>query len=230
MSSFKQITISTESSNHPQVSGKAKAPPRRVARRRNSSPILWYRLACKLKQRLSPSQKQEISRLKWVAWPVIILLLLLLIGSTVLLVLGLSGLASANSPSPLLLARLSLVAGLAGSTVSALISLADRFSHGWELDDGAKVPRGSAKPDRFVGRMVPWFIIRPFLGAIMGLAIYIGLSAGLIIGVGGSEVGNDIVSALRLTFFALLAGLFAKKFLDSLRSAFAAFVGADKNT
>jgi hypothetical protein len=92
MLSFKQITIRTESSNHHQVSGKAKALPRRVTRRRNSSPLTWYRLARKLKQRLSPSQKQEISRLKWVAWPIILLLLLLLISSTVLLVLGLAGL------------------------------------------------------------------------------------------------------------------------------------------
>jgi hypothetical protein len=41
------------------------------------------------------------------------------------------------------------------------------------------------------------------------------------------ESGSDL-AALRLTFWALLAGLFAKSFLESLKRAFAVFVGDKK--
>jgi hypothetical protein len=109
--------------------------------------------------------------------------------------------------------------------VSALISAADRLSTGWELENGKKVPEDPSRPDTFVQRMVPWFLIRPFLGAAMGLAVYLGLSTRLIAGEGDSAINNIIEPRLNIVFIALLAGLFAKKFLESLRKAFDSFVG-----
>jgi hypothetical protein len=196
---------------------------------RKFSRQIWYVLGRKLKQRLSHRQKREIFWLKVYAWLVAIMLLILLAGSMRFIVLRLTELTPERLPATIVLVSLCVAAGLAGSIVSALISVADRYACGWELDDGTKVPKGVKKPDRFNQRMVPWFIIRPFLGAMMGLAIYLALSAGFFGGTGVSSSDQGIMSGLHLTFFALLAGLFAKKFLDSLRSAFAAFVGADKN-
>jgi hypothetical protein len=169
----------------------------------------------------------EIKRLKRFASGVVVILLLLLIGAIGFIVWGLAELASENQAQALLLAGLCLAAGLAGSALSALISLADRLSNGWELEDGTKLPLESKEPEKFGQRMVPWFLIRPFLGVSMGLAIYLGLSAGLIGATEGSATEDALDAGLRLTFFALLAGLFAKKFLESLRRAFDAFVGSD---
>lgn len=171
-------------------------------------------------------QHDEINRLKRLAVIVIIVLLLLLTGSIGFTVWGLAKVASVTPVQSIMLAGLCLAAGMAGSALSALNSVADRFSNGFELENGVKLPKDAAKQDMFGQRMIPWFLVRPFLGASMGLAVYLSLSAGLIGGVESIVTENAFEAGLRLTFFALLAGLFAKKFLDSLRKAFDAFVGS----
>jgi hypothetical protein len=55
---------------------------------------------------------------------------------------------------------LCVVGGTLGSSVSALVSAAERISNGWELSSGDKYPTVEPK-DKFVARMVPFFIIRP---------------------------------------------------------------------
>ncbi|MCL4265684.1 MAG: hypothetical protein KJ069_20900 [Anaerolineae bacterium] len=169
----------------------------------------------------SESEKTEISRLQRSAWLLIAWLILLLICSLAFLVWALAAVPSTT----VLLIGMCTAAGLSGSTVSVLISMADRLSNGWELESGKKSPENAKKPDMFGRRMIPWFVIRPFLGAVMGLVIYVGLSGGLLMV--HVETGSDL-AALRLTFLALLAGLFAKSFLESLKRAFAAFVGDKK--
>jgi hypothetical protein len=169
----------------------------------------------------SESEKIEISRLQRSAWLLIAWLICLLSLSIMFLVWALAE----ASATILLLIGMCTVAGLSGSTVSVLISMADRLSNGWELESGKKWPESAKKPDMFGRRMIPWFLIRPFLGAVMGLIIYVGLSGGLLMA--NVETGSDL-AALRLTFWALLAGLFAKSFLESLKRAFAVLVGDKK--
>jgi hypothetical protein len=229
MVSFKQITIQMAAMNQKEVKPNERVMERgsAVPHRKNSRRI-WYALGYKLRQRLSHRQLCEISRLKSYAWRVVITLLVLLVASILFIVLQLAEIDPKIPPAAIVLVSLCVAAGLAGSVVSTLISVADRYAYGWELEDGTKVPRATGTPDRFNQRMVPWFIIRPFLGSMMGLVIYVALSAGVYSGTINPSSNQSIVSGSQLTFFALLAGLFAKKFLDSLRSAFAAFVGADK--
>lgn len=169
----------------------------------------------------SESEKTEINRLQRSAWLLIVWLILLLICSLAFLVWALAAVPSTT----LLLIGMCTAAGLSGSIVSVLFSMADRLSNGWELESGKKLPENAEKPDMFGRRMIPWFVIRPFLGAVMGLIVYVGLSGGLLMV--HVETGSDL-AALRLTFLALLAGLFAKSFLESLKRAFAAFVGDKK--
>lgn len=169
----------------------------------------------------SESEKTEISRLQRSAWLLIVWLILLLLCSLAFLVWGLAAVPATT----LLLIGMCTAAGLSGSTVSVLISMADRLSNGWELKSGKKLPENAKKPDMFGRRMIPWFVIRPFLGAVMGLIVYVGLSGGLLMA--HVESGSDMTT-LRLIFWALLAGLFAKSFLESLKRAFAAFVGDKK--
>lgn len=109
---------------------------------------------------------------------------------------------------------LSIVAGVAGSSIAALQSLLDRRSHGLELRFGRKVPPGG-KPDRFSERMAPWFLARPVLGAFAGLVVYAG--PGL--------VGDRPDDVLGMTFVALLAGLFAKTLIVRLKAVFDALLG-----
>ncbi len=169
-------------------------------------------------------EKDAIKRLKRSAWLLIVWFILLLLFSIAFLVWGLEE----NVIYVRLLMGLCLVSGLCGSTIAVLISLVDRFSNGWELEDGKKVPENDKRPDRFGQRMIPWFVIRPFLGAVMGLAVYLGFSSRLLFFYPAGGVADLESTALRLTFFALLAGLFAKSFLESLKRAFAAFVGETK--
>jgi len=117
---------------------------------------------------------------------------------------------------------LCVAGGTLGSAISALVSAAERISHGWELSGGEKYPAETPK-DRFVARMVPLFIIRPFLGSAMGLLVYAGVTSGYLIAV--ENAGQAIFSRQALLFFSFLGGLFAKTFIEKLRAMFDAFFG-----
>jgi hypothetical protein len=120
---------------------------------------------------------------------------------------------------------LCIVAGTMGSGVSAALSAADRISHGWELGKGTKLPKLEPK-DKFVRRMVPFFMIRPFLGSAMGLLIYAGLTAGYLIAV--VNPGKASFSDQGLFFLSFLGGLFAKTFIEKLRDTFDTLFGKSK--
>ena len=108
---------------------------------------------------------------------------------------------------------LCIAGGVLGSGISALISVLGRISDGWELSSGTKIP-SKKNPDKFVARMAPFFIGRPFLGAAMGILIYTGIKSGYLILV--READKPSFSPEGLLFFSILGGLFAKTFLVKL--------------
>ena len=65
---------------------------------------------------------------------------------------------------------LCVMGGTLVSCISALLSAAESISNGWEFSDGDKYPAVEPK-DKFVARMVSFFIVRPFLGSAMGLLV-----------------------------------------------------------
>jgi hypothetical protein len=176
-------------------------------------------------------EKQEGGKLRWTASLVLAWLLALSIASIA------EGLFLLGAEPPLNVGKLCLnidmlnallcvLGGTLGSSVSALISAADRVSHGWEFKDGTKYPTDETK-DKFVHRMVPWFIVRPFLGSAMGLLVYVGITGGYLIAVQkGTSAGT--FSWEGLLFLAFLGGLFAKTFLEKLRTTFDVLFGEKK--
>lgn len=119
---------------------------------------------------------------------------------------------------------LCVAAGTLGSSISALISVAERVANGWELERGEKWPPVGGKPDKFVARMIPLFLVRPLLGSAMGYLVYVGIVGGFLVAVRTATPGDFRPEGL--AFLALLAGLFAKTFLEKLRDAFKTFLGA----
>jgi hypothetical protein len=124
-------------------------------------------------------------------------------------------------------AVLSVVGGALGSSVSALISAAERISHGWELSSGVKYPAENPK-NKFVARMMPFFIIRPFLGAAVGFLAYVGIVGGFLIAVENADATQ--FSGEGLLFITILTGLFAKTFLEKMRAAFDTLFGKQKES
>jgi hypothetical protein len=131
-----------------------------------------------------------------------------------------------NAPSPYAnawRALLCVLGGTLGSSISALVSAVERVSHGWEFSGGDKYPSAGLE-DKFVARMVPFFIVRPFLGSAMGLIVYVGLRSGYLIAV--EQAGQATFSRDGLMFLSFLGGLFAKKFIEKLRAMFDTLIGA----
>lgn len=137
---------------------------------------------------------------------------------------------------------LCVASGMLGSCISALFSAAERIANGWELASGAKYPPPqpeapdastshakdeqadkAGKKDKFVARMVAFFVVRPFLGAAMGLLIYAGVTSGYLIAV--EDAASVTFSRNGLLFFSFLAGLFAKTFVEKLRVTFDTLAG-----
>lgn len=117
---------------------------------------------------------------------------------------------------------LCVLGGTLGSAISALLSAAERISHGWEFSEGDRYPTPEPK-DKFVLRMVPFFLVRPFLGSAMGLLVYAGLTSGYLIAVENAQ--DATFSRQGLLFFSFLGGLFAKTFIEKLRAMFDTFFG-----
>lgn len=149
-----------------------------------------------------------------------------------LVVLGLSQLAaimwlaaSSGIDAELQMLLTAVAAGTAGSCVASAVSVAERRAQGYEIPyQGEITVWASADRKDEVGRfslaMLPFFYLRPFLGAFAGLLAFGGLSTGLLFG----TVGEVDAPAVNL-FLGLLSGLFAKSLFDSLRAAFKGLVG-----
>jgi hypothetical protein len=117
---------------------------------------------------------------------------------------------------------LCVVGGTLGSSISALVSVVERISHGWEFSGGDKFP-GPEPKDKFVARMVPILVVRPFLGSAMGLLMYAGLTGGYLIAI--ENAGSATFSRNGLLFLSFLSGLFAKTFIEKLRAMFDTLFG-----
>jgi hypothetical protein len=114
--------------------------------------------------------------------------------------------------------------GLLGSCVSAGISAAQRYSDGVETRDGRQYPGTERKP-RFNDAMIPFFYLRPFLGAAMGVLAYAGLVAGLLFATGSTGSAGFAVRPESVLFAAGVAGLFAKTLIEKLKNSFDQIVG-----
>ena len=163
---------------------------------------------------------QEFSTLGWITAGTVLWLVLIgaaaLIGAIALL----SGwtISSLDVRGPLI----GVVGGTLGSSISALVSAAERISHGWGFLGGAKYPADGPK-DTFVARIAPFFITRPFLGSAVGFLAYVGIVGGFLIAV--EDAGAAQFSDEGLLFITTLTGLFAKTFLEKMRAAFDTLLG-----
>jgi hypothetical protein len=110
-----------------------------------------------------------------------------------------------------------IIAGILGSTTSALISALDRTANGWESKDGDKYP-ATGKPDKFSLRMSTFFFFRPLFGILAGLLIFYGIYSNYF---GCSEVKNEN----GFIFISFLAGLFIKSLIEKLKDLFDNLVG-----
>lgn len=110
-------------------------------------------------------------------------------------------------------ALVSFAAGMLGSGVSAMLSALDRKANGWEFSDGTTYPDDDRK-QRFSERMTYFFVARPYLGASVGLLVFVGGVSGFLLNVGNPP------DLYKLTFLSLLAGLFAKTLLEKLKNVF----------
>lgn len=173
-----------------------------------------------------PAEDREVDRLGTVAAVVLVWLSSVLIASASATALLLGGVI--RLPSPLHIVVLCITGGILGSAVSALVSAWERIANGWERANGEKLPKEEPK-DKFLARMSPQFILRPLLGAVMGLLVYGGIIGGYLITV---QVENLSITSFRpegLLFVSLLAGLFAKTFIEKLRDMFDALFGKQKS-
>jgi hypothetical protein len=109
---------------------------------------------------------------------------------------------------------LCVAAGIAGSATGALVSALDRHANGFEDKKGDTTPESSEKKERFSERMFYWFVMRPWLGAVVATGVFWGLASGQ-----WPEAGAAAsFSTSRVALYGLVTGLFAKSLLDILRN------------
>jgi hypothetical protein len=126
------------------------------------------------------------------------------------------------------LMAIALLGGMLGSTASALRSACERLATGFELDDGTRFwPPAAQKGQKMGIRTIPFLIVRPFLGAAMGLVAYAGVVGGFLI---ATSTQPKSFSPQGILFFALLAGLFAKTFLHRMDIVFKTLLGEPAQT
>jgi hypothetical protein len=132
-----------------------------------------------------------------------------------MMIAGIWVIVSGISQGWLTLPYLSAIAGLLGSATAAYISCLNRRANGFEDRQGNGFPDPLVKKERFGEGMSYWFLGRPFLGAVMGLIAYWGLSGGI------SYEGTTAFpeSATRVAFIGSIAGLFAKTLYEILLGA-----------
>jgi hypothetical protein len=110
---------------------------------------------------------------------------------------------------PQLRALLALATGLLGSALAALISCVQRHADGFEDSCGAQTPPREKTTDRFNRGMHYWFLVRPWLGAVVGTVAYWGL-----IGKVFGDKGDLDADLPRLAFYGFVAGFLAKSLLE----------------
>lgn len=112
----------------------------------------------------------------------------------------------------LTLVGISLI-GYAGSAVAALTSSLNRYATGYERSNGKKEPE-EATGETFNKRIARWFIIRPFLGAIVAPVFIWGLS------ILAEDPAKFTETTSRIAFTSFMGGLLAKSVLDLIKGLF----------
>jgi predicted membrane-bound spermidine synthase len=112
-----------------------------------------------------------------------------------------------HPPEPRVL--LAIAGGLLGSAIAALMSCVQRRADGFEDSYGKQVPESEERKDRFNRGMFYWFLVRPWLGGVVGAVAYWSL-VGKVFGDKG-DLDSDLP---RLAFYSFIAGLFAKSLLE----------------
>ena len=104
--------------------------------------------------------------------------------------------------------------GVSGSGVAAFTSCLDRYTTGFELEDGTKVPEGAKGKETFNKRMARWFIFRPFLGLLIAPVFIWGMEYFV------SEPAKYTSSINKLGFSAFMGGLLAKSVVELIKGLF----------
>jgi hypothetical protein len=156
-------------------------------------------------------------------FPVVVTLLSVLAGLGVMSCATIAWVLQWDTMQPdLRLLLLGLFGGTLGSCVAASISAAQRYADGVETRFGVKIPE-EGPAARFNRAMVPFFYLRPFLGASMGVVAYAGVVGGLLFTTGSPDIQQ--VHPEAVLFFGTLAGLFAKTLIERLKDAFDRLLG-----
>lgn len=102
--------------------------------------------------------------------------------------------------------------GMAGSAVAALTSCLDRYSMGFERENGTSFP-AEVKPGTgtFNRRFARWLWVRPFLGAIIAPVFVLGIA---------HFAMNTQQWTGTPAFTAFMAGLLAKSVVDLIKKLF----------
>jgi len=104
--------------------------------------------------------------------------------------------------------------GISGSTVAALTSCLDRYSTGFEKENGKPYPKNIEKgKGKFNRRFSRWLFVRPYLGAIMAPVFIWGLKR-------FSENSEGFIDDEMLGFTAFMAGLLAKSVIELIKGLF----------
>lgn len=154
-------------------------------------------------QTFNEAERSRLVKLFWADLAYLGALIAISLGLTIYLV---------NNPQNSLPIFLALIAGVLGSATAAIVSCLDRRADGFEDSQGAQVPRTKERKERFNEGMFYWFLVRPWLGAVMGAVAYWGLT-GKVFG----EKGDLDANLARLAFYCFIAGLLAKSLIDIFR-------------
>lgn len=196
-------------------------------------------------RQLSPEELAEVRWLRNTSLAVLVMLVFGGVASTVLILMLMAGADTSETGVPQIppiamnssvvaSAEATTAAGWLGACVAAAMSVAQRRSNGWELNLGQKIPLG-ATGETFNRRMVPYFLLRPFLGAAFGLFGYCAILSGTLLTIGrpsassgGSptSASGDPLQMLGLIAVGFLFGLFSKSLHEKLSQGFKAFMKA----
>jgi hypothetical protein len=173
---------------------------------------------------VAETRKDELTTLRHAAWGVLATLAVVAVGCLVGVIFLLPLHLASTDVRRLVI--ISALGGALGSAVSALTSTCDRIGAGFELEDGTKWPQKNP-PGKFVMRMVPWLLVRPVFGAVMGTLLFAGFVGGFLI---ATTQTPKQFSPAGLLFLSLLSGLFAKTFVARLRVMFKTLLGDTEET
>ena len=105
--------------------------------------------------------------------------------------------------------------GLSGSAIAALTSCLDRYSTGFERENGNPYPENAKHGEgKFNRRFSRWLFVRPFLGAVVAPVFVWGLSHF------AKEPKEFLGSTELIGFTAFMGGLLAKSVVDLIRHLF----------